>query len=95
MDNGLKSVKMSTAIFIVLAIAVLGFMVVSLGKNTTNQATEGLTISRAEAEGLFANYNDTIVSGAEVQRAIKEQESLCLVKTNKKPRGISLSGARA
>ena len=61
MDNGLKSVKMSTAIFIVLAIAVLGFMVVSLGKNTTNQATEGLTISRAEAEGLFANYNDTIV----------------------------------
>ena len=94
MDNGLKSVKMSTAIFIVLAIAVLGFMVVSLGKNTTNQATEGLTISRAEAEGLFANYNNTIVSGAEVQRAIKEQESLCLVKTNKKPRGISLSGAR-
>ena len=94
MDNGLKSVKMSTAIFIVLTIAVLGFFVVGIGKSTTNQATEGLTISRAEAEGLFANYNNTIVSGTEVQRAITAQEDLCLVKTKKKPAGITLSGAK-
>ena len=52
MDNGLKSVKMSTAIFIVLTIAVLGFFIAGIGKSTTNQATEGLTISKAEAEGV-------------------------------------------
>ena len=94
MDNGLKSVKMSTAIFIVLTIAVLGFFIAGIGKSTTNQATEGLTISKAEAEGLFANYNNTIVSGTEVQRAITAHEDLCLVKTKKKPTGITLSGAK-
>lgn len=92
-DNGIKSIKLSTATIIVLMVAALGLLITSIGRNTANKATEGLTITRAEAEGLFANYNGTIVSGTEVQRAIKDEGDLCLVKTNKKPAGIDLSKA--
>ena len=89
MDNGVRSIKLSTVILIMAIVVAITFLVVGAGSGITKKVTSDLIITKEEAEGLFAKYNDSRVSGKEVVRAANEYGDLVIIKTNKKPDGVT------